>query len=151
MVRAGQFKDPSITGVNIKHGDMKQFFLNRADVHQFQDPSNVMNFIDVDQSKGNYITDSDGNNMLDLVTTEYLPLGHNHHAFVSQIDNAEVDHHMINLGLDASILSSPESVKLVDEVMSRIAPYGMKHATLTSGSAVEEAIQAAISKRTDGQ
>ena len=83
MVRAGQFKDPSITGINIKHGDMKQFFLNRGDVHQFQDPSSVMNFIDVDQSKGNYITDSDGNHMLDLCTTEFLPLGHNHEAFVS--------------------------------------------------------------------
>jgi 4-aminobutyrate aminotransferase-like enzyme len=125
---------------------MKQFFLNRADVHQFQDPSNVMNFIDVDQSKGNYITDSDGNHMLDLCSGEYLPLGHNHHAFVSQIDNKDLDHHMLNLGLDASILSSPESVQLTNEVMSQIAPYGMKHATLTNGSsAVEEAIQAALS------
>jgi 4-aminobutyrate aminotransferase-like enzyme len=59
---------------------------------------------------------------------------------------------MLNLGLDASILSCPESVQLMNEVMSQIAPYGMKHATLTNGSsAVEEAIQAAMSQRTDGQ
>lgn len=103
---------------------MKQFFLNRADVHQFQDPTHVMNFIDVDQSKGNYITDSDGNHMLDLCTTEYLPLGHNHKAFLDQIDSKEVDFHMINLGLNTSVITSSDSIQLHDSVMSRIAPAG---------------------------
>ena len=39
-------------------------------------------FIDYFKSKGSYVTDVDGHILLDLSSTESLPLGHNHPRFV---------------------------------------------------------------------
>lgn len=42
----------------------------------------ILNFVNLKKSKGNYIVDVDGNTFLDLCGTELNPLGYNHEAFV---------------------------------------------------------------------
>ena len=45
----------------------------------------MLNFINLKQSKGNYIVDADGQTLLDLCGTELNPLGYNHDTFVKVI------------------------------------------------------------------
>ena len=42
----------------------------------------ILNFVNLKKSNGNYIVDVDGNTLLDLCGTELNPLGYNHEAFV---------------------------------------------------------------------
>ena len=55
----------------------------KNDVNTYQDASKILTFIDMHQSKGSHVVDVDGNVMLDLCSTENLPLGHNHEAFIN--------------------------------------------------------------------
>ena len=38
----------------------------------------MIDFVNLNQSKGNYILDADGNTLLDVCGTELNPLGYNH-------------------------------------------------------------------------
>ena len=54
----------------------------RSDVAGYQESSKLHTLIDYTQSKGNYVSDVDGNVLLDLCSNENRPLGHNHDDFL---------------------------------------------------------------------
>jgi len=56
----------------------------------------VVNAIDFNASKGNYVVDVDGNVMLDVAGTELNPLGYNHALFKAYISGAQGDHSIMN-------------------------------------------------------
>ena len=55
--------------------------LHKNDVADLTDASQILNFVDYQNSKGSVICDIDGNKMVDMVGTESIPLGYNHVAF----------------------------------------------------------------------
>ena len=57
--------------------------LKKNDLDAYQDSSKVHTFINSFQSKGSHVTDADGNILLDLCSTETLPLGHNADVFIT--------------------------------------------------------------------
>ena len=64
-------------------GSWDEVNIRRNDVNAYQDASKILTMINMHQSKGSHVIDADGNVMLDLCSTENLPLGHNHEAFIS--------------------------------------------------------------------
>ena len=58
-----------------------QLNLVKNDIGVHQNASGVVNAINFNASKGNYVVDVDGNVMLDLAGTELNPLGYNHRLF----------------------------------------------------------------------
>jgi len=61
---------------------MKQFGFLKNDQAVAQNSDTVLNYVDLNQSKGDYINDFDGNTMLDLSGSSDLnPLGYNHDSF----------------------------------------------------------------------
>lgn len=59
-------------------GKWDQNLFAQSDVNAYQEASKILAFQDSRGTKGSFITDIDGNIMLDLCGTENLPLGHNH-------------------------------------------------------------------------
>lgn len=62
----------------------------------------------VEQSKGNYVVDADGNTMLDLASAEFNPLGYNHDIFKSVMTGkagAQFDATTINAAVAQSAAS----------------------------------------------
>jgi 4-aminobutyrate aminotransferase-like enzyme len=49
-----------------------------SDVHAMQETAENVVFIDYLKSKGSYAKDVDGHVFLDMSSTEFMPLGHNH-------------------------------------------------------------------------
>lgn len=127
---------------------MNQNHLIRADVDNYQEASRAHTFVDYHQSKGNYIRDADGNTMLDLCSMENLPLGHNHAEFLSILNSKDLDYFIQNSNGSAAERASGDFAKMVNSVMSPIAPRGLGQVTLTGGrNAVEQAIFAAMVER----
>lgn len=62
-------------------GSWNEAILRRNDVDAYQTAAKIHTFADLHQSKGSHIVDCDGNVLLDLCSTETLPLGHNADAF----------------------------------------------------------------------
>jgi len=103
--------------------------------------------VDITKSKGNYITDSDGNIMLDVAGTELNPLGYNHDLFKSLISGKDFDHGNIN-GCASDNFASAGFAALVKETFAPITPRGMEGITLVnSQNAVGAAVKAAMLER----
>lgn len=95
------------------------FAKNDLDLHQ--NTSQVVDVVDIKNSKGNYITDADGNTMLDLCSAELNPVGYNHDVFKSLISSADVDAALIN-HYSATTTASAGYGELVKETMEKVAP-----------------------------
>lgn len=105
----------------------------------YQDASKVHTFADSHQTKGNFVVDADGNILLDLCSTETLPLGHNADVFIQKVSTQkQYDAALINSGLDHSERSGADVGDLVQEVLMPLAPTGLSHVTLTGGSSAVE-------------
>lgn len=81
MWRAKNFSLKELAGVDFNNG-WSQNQIRRADVDALQETLPNVTFLDYFKSKGSYVTDVDGHVLLDLASTESLPLGHNHASFV---------------------------------------------------------------------
>ena len=108
-------------------------------------------FIDNEQSKGSYVVDVDGNVLLDLCSTETLPLGHNNDAFLKDLtSNKQFDTNVINGNLDAASRVDGDFADRVSDALDSVAPRDLPAVTLTGkGNAVEQAIFAAMRERGD--
>ena len=106
-------------------------------------------FIDNEQSKGSHVVDVNGNVLLDLCTTETLPLGHNNEVFINGItSNKQYDANVINGGLDASERVDGDFADRAGDALDSVAPRGLSAITFTGRSnAVEQAIFAAMRER----
>jgi len=115
----------------------------------YQDVTNVLAFADNEQSKGSHIVDVDGNVLLDMCTTETLPLGHNNDAFIKDlVRNKNMDAFIINGSLDASSRVEDDFAVRAGDALEAVAPRGLPAVTLTgAASAVESAIFAAMGER----
>lgn len=118
------------------------FAKNDLDLHQ--NASQVVNVVDIQKSKGNYIADADGNTMLDLCSAELNPVGYNHDVFKNLISGAEVDAAIIN-HFSATTTASSGFGELVKETMEKVAPASGLGVTLVdaqnaTGAAVRDAM-----------
>ena len=75
--RRGAFTGSEAAGTDLS-GSWMETDIQRRDMAAYQEASNTLAFYDVGNSKGNFVTDVDGNTLLDLCSMENLPLGHNH-------------------------------------------------------------------------
>jgi len=110
----------------------------------------VHTFIDNHQSKGSHVVDCDGNVLLDLCSTESLPLGHNSDAFTVSVSTAlkHLDGAVINGGADAAERAAADTGDLAQAVFEPLAPGDLQAVTLTGNSSdVEAAIFAAMQER----
>ncbi len=96
--------------------------------------------MDITKSKGNYITDSDGNIMLDVAGTELNPLGYNHDLFKAAINGKEYDFGQIN-GCASDSFASAGFAALVRETFGPITPRGMEGIVLVNS---QNAVGAAV-------
>jgi len=87
--------------------------------------------------------------MLDLCSTETLPLGHNNDAFIKDIlSNKHLDTFIINGNLDASQRADDAFVMKAGDALEAVAPQGLPAVNLTGpNNAVESAIFAAMRTR----
>ena len=119
------------------------------DVGANQNAELVHTLIDNFQSKGSFVTDVNGNVLLDLCSTETLPLGHNSEAFIGSVtSNKAFDVNVINAGLDARDRAGSDFADNASDVLDSLAPRGLPNVTFTgAGNAVEQAIFAAMRER----
>ena len=96
MMRNSAFVAEEQAGVDLS-GSWDQQILKKNDLDAYQDASKVHTFANSHQSKGNFVVDADGNILLDLCSTETLPLGHNADVFI-QVSNSFIKN-VINLTL----------------------------------------------------
>ena len=80
--RRSAFSKAEAAGTDLS-GSWTESDIIKRDVNAYTNASNIHTFIDLHQSRGSHVVDVDGNVLLDLCSTENLPLGHNHDAFVS--------------------------------------------------------------------
>ena len=59
-------------------GSWTETAIMRRDMAAYQEASNTLAFFEIGGSKGSFVTDVDGNTLLDLCSMENQPLGHNH-------------------------------------------------------------------------
>lgn len=105
--------------------------------------------IDNYQSKGSFVVDCNGNMLLDLCSTETLPLGHNSDAFVKDVNrNSSFDANIINSALDASSHVDGDFADRASDALDSVAPRGLPNVTFTgANNGVEQAIFAAMRER----
>ena len=91
---------------------------------------------------GSHVVDVDGNVLLDLCSTETLPLGHNNDAFlIDLVKNKKFDANVINGNLNASDRVDGDFADRASDALDSIAPKGLPHVTFTGpNNAVEKAI-----------
>ena len=77
MRRSKSFMKSEPSAIDATAG-WKQSNLVKADVDALQETSRNVVFVNYHKSKGSFVTDVDGHVLLDLSSTETLPLGHNH-------------------------------------------------------------------------
>ena len=120
-------------------GSWDETILRRNDVGAFQESSKVHTFIENEHSKGSHVVDVNGNVLLDVCTTETLPLGHNNDAFMSGLtSNKQIDVNIINGGLDASTHVDGDFADRASDALDSIAPRGLPNVTFTGpNNAVE--------------
>ena len=85
MMRNSAFAKNEQAGTDLS-GSWDQTTLLKNDLDAYQDSSKVHSFIDLLQSKGSHVVDCNGNVLLDLCSTEMIPLGHNAEVF-TQVSN----------------------------------------------------------------
>lgn len=114
----------------------------------YQESSRVQGFVDGNKSYGNFVTDVDGNVLLDLSSMENLPLGHNHQVFQQAQFQKSWDAFLINAGISADQHATAEFATKVRESLISLAPGGLPAVTLTDGrNACEKAIYEAMIER----
>lgn len=86
-------------------------------------------FANHDQSYGNYITDVDGNQILDLYC-KGLPLGYNHPDLIRSSTNTLNEIEVANYGYDSDY-TSIEILQVLEEVKRRIQPSNFDKMILT--------------------
>jgi len=124
---------------------MLWFTKNDLDLHQ--NTSQVVNVVDIEKSKGNYVADADGNRMLDLCSAELNPLGYNHALFQNLLSAAETDAAVIN-SFSAGASASVGFLDLVKNTMDPMAPARDLGVTLVdSQNATTAAVKDAILQR----
>lgn len=112
----------------------------------------ILDFVNLKKSKGNYIVDADGNTLLDLCGTELNPLGYNHDAFVKALHSKEFDAALINSNLTTNEVAGAEFKHLVHKLMDAHAPEDLTAVTFTrGGQGVEKAILTAMTERGQGK
>jgi len=91
---------------------------------------------------GSHVVDVDGNVLLDLCSTETLPLGHNNDAFLKDLlKNKNFDANVINGNLNASDRVDGDFADRASDALDSIAPKGLTNVTFTGpNNAVEKAI-----------
>ena len=141
------------SGISVSGGRHDQRRFLRNDVHAYQEASEILDFVNLKKSKGNYIVDADGNTLLDLCGTELNPLGYNHDAFVKALHAKEFDSALINSNLTTNEVASSEFQGLVSKLMKPIAPFeNLSAVTFTrGGQGVEKAILSAMGERGQGK
>ena len=82
--RGRAFAKTEAAGMDLS-GTFDEGNLRRSDLNSYQSASLVHTFVDNEQSKGSHVVDVDGNVLLDLCSTETLPLGHNNDAFMKDL------------------------------------------------------------------
>ena len=82
--RSRAFAKTEAAGTDLS-GTFDEGNLRRSDLNSYQSASLVHTFVDNEQSKGSHVVDIDGNVLLDLCSTETLPLGHNNDAFMKDL------------------------------------------------------------------
>ena len=123
--------------------------LRRNDVGAIQEASKVHTFIENEQSKGSHVVDVNGNVLLDLCSTETLPLGHNNDVFINGLtSNKQYDSMILNGNLDASSRVDGDFADRASDALDSIAPRGLPSVTFTGpNGAVEQAIFTAMRER----
>lgn len=136
--RGSAFAKTEAAGTDLT-GSWDESTLRRNDVGGYQDTSKIHTFAENEQSKGSHIVDVDGNILLDMCSTETLPLGHNSDAFIKNlVSNKEFDAHIINGNLDASQRADDAFVTGAGDVLDSVAPQGLPAVTFAgSNNAVE--------------
>lgn len=130
-------------------GSWDESMLRRNDVGSYQEASKIHAFIDNYQSKGSHVVDVDGNVLLDLCSTETVPLGHNNEVFTKNItSNGALDGNVMNAQLDASDRTDGDFANRASDALDSIAPQGLPNVTFADkNNAVEQAIFAAMRER----
>lgn len=89
-----------------------------------------------------------GNVLLDLCSTETLPLGHNNEAFNKMTSTSGFDGNIINANLDARTHVDGDFGDRASDALDSVAPTGLPNITFTGpNNAVEQAIFAAMRER----
>lgn len=147
MLRSRAFVKTEAAGTNLT-GSWDETILGRNDVGAYQDASKVLTFIDHHQSKGNFVVDVNGNVLLDLCSTETLPLGHNNDAFAKMVNKSGFDGNVINANLNARTHVDGDFADRASDALDSVAPPGLSNITFTGpNNAVEQAIFAAMRER----
>lgn len=147
MGRKRAFVKTESAGTDV--GSWDETILRRNDTAGYQEASKIHTFIDNKQSKGSHVVDMDGNVLLDLCSTETLPLGHNNDAFIKDLaKNSQFDANIINGSLDATDRVDGDFADRASDELDSIAPRGLPNVTFTGpNSAVEQAILQAMRER----
>lgn len=148
MLRKRAFVTTEPAGTDMA-GSWDEAMLRRNDTGAYQDSSRVLTFIDNKQSKGSHVVDVDGNVLLDLCSTETLPLGHNNDAFMKDmVRGSKFDSNIINGSLDAVDRVDSDFADRASDALDSVAPRGLPNVTFTgSSNAVEQAIFQAMRER----
>lgn len=130
-------------------GSWDQTLLRKNDLGAYQEASKVHTFIENEQSMGSHVVDVNGNVLLDLCSTETLPLGHNNNIFVKHLtSNKAFDVNILNANIDAAERVDNDFADRASDALDSVAPRGLPSVTFTSASnAVEQAIFAAMRER----
>lgn len=100
------------------------------------------------ESKGSFVKDIDGNNLLDLSSTNNLALGHNHEALIKMVNAKKWDKAIMNPGLDASHAAHGDFAAEVRSALGPLAPRLLPVVTLVGGrNATEHALMHAFKVR----
>lgn len=110
-----------------------------ARLNQYQDTRSIFFVADYAKSKGNYITDADGNVLLDVFAQiASIPLGYNHPTFLELANQPHFQTALANraaLGVNPNI----DWVDSVEEAFMSVAPKGMSNVfTVMCGSCANE-------------
>ena len=96
-MRKNAFPSGGATSAKVIDQDMLNLGYAQNDANVHQNAGQIINFVDFSQSKGTYITDPDGNTMLDATANgELNPLGYNNDLYMKAISGAEFDNSIIN-------------------------------------------------------
>ena len=101
----------------------------------------LQRFANLKHSKGNYLVDTDGNTILDLVNPQ--PLGYND-DYLSNLRQLDIYDRFLTGKVDCSNLPPSDYADLLREHVMPIAPSGTSQVHLTDGS-ISSANEAALS------
>lgn len=117
----------------------------KAELSKIQNSDAVHFFVDYGKSRGNYIVDVDGNQMLDIFTQiASLPLGYNHPSLINALTNPD---NMVSFINRPALGSFPPAdlVNRLKATLLSVAPPGLKHVqTMSCGSCSVEHGQRAM-------